>query len=293
MTMHDPGDKQKQSSSPSQTTSQPQSVGSTPLVPQSGTQIGTSSPSPKRPNGKEDTEKLGLPKLATGTGVQSFGAGAGAPLVAALANVAQDKSTAEDTIAIFEYMSAHAATLSGAIARAFQTITAEQFEERNDYLMEMSAGIEPLLTKGLWHGNDRVDICLGGAAAAADYFRLGKTMLLQKAGTAHAQNKNLAALLEDQAYNMDAKTYGRRVETLKLLKIDTLPTVGGGGPQVNHAYPHGDGRLKYNTEAFVEVQPGALQVGTTYIVLFEGTPYTVTLAQNQNQTVTFATVDDY
>ncbi len=212
-------------------------------------------------------------------------------IIAAQGQMQNNADTAEHTIAMFQYMSQHAAGLDAQITQDFLTLP---FAQKDRYLQEMSTSMEAKIERGLWIGQaDRGAIILG-MTTAANYFDLGRTNLINQSALTLAGNHSLVDMLEDLSHNLDAKSYGRRQESMGLLNVGNLPVVGGGvaPPVANVPVPHNQaGYVYYAMDYITIVAANALVAGTDYVLRINGAPgIDVTVGVQGVNDVTFSSV---
>lgn len=212
-------------------------------------------------------------------------------IIAAQGQMQNNADTAEHTIAMFQYMSQHAAGLDARITQDFLTLPDNA---KDNYLQELSTSMHAKIERGLWiGGEDRGDIILG-VNTAANYFDLGRTNLINQSALALAGNHSLVDMLEDLSNNLDAKSYGRRQESMGLLNVGNLPVVGGGAapPVANVPVPHNQaGYVYYAMDYMTIVAANNLLVGTDYVLRINGAPgIDVTVGAQGVNDVTFSNV---
>lgn len=212
-------------------------------------------------------------------------------IIAAQGQMQNNADTAEHTIAMFQYMSRHAAGLDARITQDFLTLPDNA---KDHYLQELSTSMHAKIERGLWiGGEDRGDIILG-VTTAANYFDLGRTNLINQSAAALAGNHSLVDMLEDLSNNLDAKSYGRRQESMGLLNVGNLPVVGGGAapPVANVPVPHNQaGYVYYAMDYITVVAANALVAGTDYVLRINGAPgIDVTVGVQGVNDVTFSSV---
>lgn len=212
-------------------------------------------------------------------------------IIAAQGQMLNNADTAEHTIAMFQYMSQHAAGLDAQITQDFLTLPDNA---KDNYLQELSTSMHAKIERGLWiGGEDRGDIILG-VTTAANYFDLGRTNLINQSALALAGNHSLVDMLEDLSNNLEAKSYGRRQESMGLLNVGNLPVVGGGAapPVANVPVPHNQaGYVYYAMDYITIVAANNLVVGTDYVLRINGAPgIDVTVGAQGVNDVTFSDV---
>jgi Domain of unknown function (DUF4157) len=241
----------------------------------------------------ETPDVSAFPAMNIGSELTSF-RGEG-PLQSAIVDaqqqMASDKAVAGLTIAMFHYMDAKAAALAALIHGAFDRIP---FEQRDAYLQTLSAKMSPKLgDRGLWVGDDDRGMICVGARDAATFFKEGKALLLQKGGEVHTQQKSLGDLLANHSSNMDAKSYGRRAESMALIDVGSLPSHGAAAakPKPNTPFACDDPRCKYYNADYDEVAGSALQAGKEYSLYFNGSEnLEVTVQSNDGVHVVFSKI---
>lgn len=236
-----------------------------------------------------------LPVMNVGVEVASFSgeSALGAAIVAAQQQMPAEQGVAALTIAMFHYMHAKAGTLAAVIAHDLGQIPVDEIAQRDQYLRDLSGAMSPKIGgKGLWVGPERADIYLG-LTDPADFFREGKGFLLQKAGQVQAQGRALVDLMTNHSTNMDAKSYGRRAESMQLIDVASLPIHGAAAaaPVANTPVACNDARCKYFDDNYAEVAGNALVVGETYSLYFNGTEnLEVVVHTNDGTHVVFSSV---
>lgn len=241
----------------------------------------------------EKPDVSAIPAMDMAGEIAAFGSGG--PLNAAIVNAQKEmvaeKSVAGHTIAMFQYMASKAGALAQIIDGAFQRIPEEQ---RDPYLKALSGEMSAKLgDRGLWvGGDDRGMICVG-ALDAGEYFQKGKALLLEKGGQAQAQQRTLKDLLVEHSRNMDAKSYGRRVESMELIDVGALPVHGAASarPQKDTPLACNDARCKYFDDSYMEVAGTELEVDETYSLYFNSSEnLSVTVKSNDGTHVVFSSV---
>jgi hypothetical protein len=237
-----------------------------------------------------------LPALDLAGDVKAFGAsGDPAPeIVAAQARMKEDADVAAHTIAMFAYMDRHAEAIGNVIKKDFQTISANQAKQRNAYLMSLSSCLDKKIGRGLWIGDDDRGMVAVDALDATTYFRQGKLALLAKARAAKSASKPLESLLESHSRNLEAKSYGRRVESMEHLDVSQLAVLGveTAKPVTGKAYPYDQAGYEYFDDSYTEVPPALLKPGEEYTLrINKEASYAVTIEKNTNGTVSFSKVE--
>lgn len=198
-----------------------------------------------------------------------------------VSDVAGRQPEAKRTIAMFQYMATHAESLSQIINHYLGTLGFEEFDKKNEYLVKVSSTMMKNLTgKALWIGPERLDIILGNLDATT-YFKTGHTLLLQKAAQAIAADKSLVSLLSNHSTNIDAKSYGRRQESMGNIAIGSLRTPVQldaveqeavrkaiiNFPDENTLVSHDRGDTSYLSMGWDDVEPSDLVKDETYRIL--------------------------
>jgi len=241
----------------------------------------------------EKPDVSAIPAMDIAGEIAAFGSGGAlnAAIVNAQKEMVAEQGVAGHTIAMFQYMATKAGALAQIIDGAFQRIPEEQ---RDPYLKALSGEMSAKLgDRGLWvGGDDRGMICVG-ALDAGEFFRKGKALLLEKGGAAQAQQRSLKDLLVEHSRNMDAKSYGRRVESMELIDVGALPVRGTGSAKPTAGAPIAcnDPRCKYFDEDYAEVAGAELEAGKEYSLYFNGSEnLEVTVQSNDGTHVVFSSV---
>ncbi|MEO1053980.1 MAG: hypothetical protein AAFX87_25305 [Bacteroidota bacterium] len=136
-------------------------------------------------------------------------------------NLTELAETAEYTARLFQYMHQNAQQLGNRITNDFQAVT--DSTHRDQYLQEMADLISAYVTnRGLWTGQEQRAEIIYNLNRPEDFFRQGYNTLGQTAQQAVENNVSLQNLLANLSYNLEAKSYGRRVESLEKLRNETF-----------------------------------------------------------------------
>lgn len=219
----------------------------------------------------------------------------GAQIVTAQGQMTQDQDTAAHTIAMFEYMDRNANGIGNRILTDFAEIPIDQVSKRNKYLQALSSAMHRKIGRTLWMGDEDRGMIALGLTNPTIYFGKGKRLLLSKAQDALNADKTLVALLENHSHNLEAKSYGRRQESMCVLAIDALPGRAADPPQVGVPVPHDQAGYAYVADDYITpVAANALQPDTDYILTINnGVRFLVTVQANQADSVIFSAVKDY
>ncbi|NEO41063.1 MAG: DUF4157 domain-containing protein [Moorea sp. SIOASIH] len=212
-------------------------------------------------------------------------------------NTIKDKSlskTAAHTITMFQYMYENAASIGQRIGNDFTTLT--DAAERNNYLIGLASVLnsEDKINRGLWIGSDDREMIAVDVLKPVTYFQKGRNDLITKAQETLDAGRTLEALLEDHSYNMDAKSYGRRVEALEEIDVNELKlTVEEVNlPQVGQVYPHDQPGYVYYDDGYNAVQSQDLVQNQEYVLYIHNTKvFTVNVETNTGAGVKFSSVE--
>jgi hypothetical protein len=179
----------------------------------------------------------------------------------AVVNEAQGQAhaTTRESIAIFRFLHANAATIDGIVNTCFAAL---EDDLKDSMLQEVSAIATTKIGKGLFAGqDDRADLIFGLTTMTA-FLQAGKNLLTQKA--AQVPGNALGAFLTDWSHNLEAKSYNRRVEALN----DADPNIAVQGAQ--RVIGQNDG-YAFFTDMGDLVAWGNLALNTDYVLFKQGT----------------------
>ncbi len=206
----------------------------------------------------------------------------------------ENRETALHTIAMFSYLSRQADAIGARIDKDLSELA--EPHQKDSYLKDAAARMSPkLLDRGLWTGEEeRGEIIFGGSLVT--FFKGGAQLLLQKAQEADARGRSLVGLLDVYAWNLEAKSYGRRKESLNdKMTTKYIEATTETAPPVNAPVSY-DSLLEVSDLYALLVEPKDLHANEDYYVKVSATqekPYIVTVASNDTvaRTVTFSSVE--
>jgi hypothetical protein len=249
MTMFDPGGKKSGSRSPSpDPVNQQPGVGKVSLVERA----------------RQDLAGAGLAPMSVATEAGKFAkrSAAADEVVKAQKVMTADAADALLTIAMFEYMATHAGALATVIQHAMRDLP--DILEQEEYLQSLSNEMVHYIQKTVWIGPEREQI-QNGSFNLQGFFQSGSVALLQKASEAKAANKPMVGLLNDIGTNLDAKSYGRRAESVAAIAVAGLPSAAAEIVKSGGSIALNDPLYSYfDEDTYLPIDSSALAVGNSY-----------------------------
>lgn len=138
----------------------------------------------------------------------------------------EEARTTRQSIAIFEYLSDNALAINAVVRKAFVkggSVKKELFTDaqlaRDSFLLILQHVVSKKMGGiDLFGDNLRRMNISAREDSFFDFLKLGRSLLTRK--TQRVRDANLSTFLDAWAGNLDAKGYGRRVESLELQRID-------------------------------------------------------------------------